>query len=143
MVSNSLSNHLPNPTQDNKEESMKTQEKKCCEKCFGAFGLVGCKGKSTCPCHSKKPSQTIQEIVEGFLALTEYGKNQPWAIDYIDRIAPGMAEWLRTTLTQHIEGLIKELKEMAVEEGDIGEFSRKGWNAALIMAQNLLKKTII
>ncbi len=55
------------------------------------------------------PTPSINEIIKEFGEKCEYGKNQPFAIDYMDEILPQIQEWLRTTFISYRQSIYKEL----------------------------------
>ncbi len=76
-------------------------------------------GKATPP---STGDTRIDEIVREFEDKCEYGKNQPFAIDYMDEILPQIKDWLRTTLTTYHSNLIQEAEERGRMAGKVKEF---------------------
>lgn len=135
------------------------QEKKCCSLCMNKFS--GLCGQPNCPCHTQPSIDSIVEEFEKewiFDPPPEPQNNgrilfRPYELTTHNKGVGAVKDWLRTTLTTYIEGIIAELegKMMTAEcEGHGNEpkahcarcIEILTHNTALQAAQELLRKSL-
>ena len=126
---------------------------KCCEKCYGAFGVIGCKGKSSCPCHYPKENKEEWQVkflnfgtAEGLGDLSimisivseireeAYRQGHDEAIKWEREADNGVAK----AVAEERERIKKFVKNSKIAGDDIVEDVALGYNRALDDILNLI-----